>query len=85
MPVDELITPPVRFPYDQDDETFKVHDVVYCEGTSAIIGDVIRVDEDGVRIQWRLAITTEQPEDLVLCERPSAASPCDPRLEPREA
>lgn len=50
---------------------FEPGDVVYAEGAQALLGDVIRHDEDGVRIQWRLAITTERPVDLVLVEERS--------------
>lgn len=49
---------------DMDPQSFKVGDVVYVEGASAILGDVIAVDDDGVEVTWRTVTTTEQPDDL---------------------
>ena len=71
-------------PYDQ--EKFLPGDVVHAEGASAILGDVIRVDQyGGIRIQWRMAVTTEEPDDLVLVQRYGRAQPpADPRPEPIE-
>jgi hypothetical protein len=39
-------------------------DVVYTEGSSAILGDVTAVDENGITVAWRASTTVEQPEDL---------------------
>ena len=47
---------------------FKPGDVVYVEGSSKLLGDVVRVDEDGVEVCWRECYSTEQPEDLVHAE-----------------
>jgi hypothetical protein len=46
---------------------FKVGDVVYTEGSSAILGDVIGIDDDEclVDVVWRATKSTEQPEDLI--------------------
>jgi hypothetical protein len=44
---------------------FKVGQVVYAEGASAILGDVVAVDDEGVTVAWRPTTTCEQPDDLV--------------------
>jgi hypothetical protein len=44
----------------------KVGDVVYAEGSSKLLGDVVAVDEEGVEVCWRKCYSTEQPEDLVI-------------------
>lgn len=49
-----------------DDHEFKVGDVVYTEGSSALLGDVIRVEDDEVEVRWRQAYSTEVAEDLIL-------------------
>lgn len=55
---------------------FEKGDVVHVDGASAILGDVITVEDevagDGqhVTIAWRPTSTTEQSDDLVLVERP---------------
>jgi len=47
---------------------FKVGDVVYVMGSSAILGDVIEVEENEygqrVTVTWRETTTTESPADL---------------------
>lgn len=50
----------------------KVGDVVYVEGASAILGDVLEVDivEDAVKVRWREVETTENADDLTLESRP---------------
>jgi hypothetical protein len=55
----------------------KVGDVVYCEGASALHGDVVSVDEvEGTaEVRWRSAYSTESFEDLILVESASAALP----------
>jgi hypothetical protein len=52
---------------------FKPGDVVYTEGASAILGDVIAVEDDGmggqdVTVAWRPVTTTESDMDLVRSE-----------------
>lgn len=52
--------------YSPADE-IRVGDVVYCEGSSAIIGDVIALDDDGAAIvTWRSTTTREALDDLIL-------------------
>ncbi|HEX3455284.1 MAG TPA: hypothetical protein VHS03_11700, partial [Gaiellaceae bacterium] len=50
----------------------KVGDVVYCEGSSAILGDVESLDEDeGLAVvRWRTAATTELLDDLTVEPNP---------------
>lgn len=53
--------------------TFKRGDVVYTEGASAILGDVVAVEDDGmggqtVTVTWRPVTTTEYGDDLVRSE-----------------
>ncbi len=47
------------------DEPIAKDDVVYAEGSSAILGDVTAVDENGITVAWRATTTVEQPEDLI--------------------
>jgi hypothetical protein len=55
---------------------FEKGDVVHVDGASAILGDVIAVEDevagDGqhVTVAWRATSTTESNDDLVLDERP---------------
>lgn len=49
-----------------NDPEIKVGDVVYTEGSSALLGDVVKVDEDGIEVHWRSAFSTEQAEDLIV-------------------
>jgi hypothetical protein len=55
---------------------FEKGDVVHVDGASAILGDVIAVEDeiagDGqhVTVAWRAVSTTESNDDLVLDERP---------------
>lgn len=52
---------------DEDVQEIKVGDVVWMEGSSALLGDVIDVDEDGfVKVTWRELTSTEDPNDLVV-------------------
>lgn len=56
--------------------TFQAGDVVFVEGASAILGDVVKVElstdgEEFVEVRWRETVTTEVPDDLVLEERPT--------------
>jgi hypothetical protein len=48
--------------------SIQVGDVVYTEGVSAILGDVVHVnDEDGLaRVVWRQTETTESVDDLIV-------------------
>ena len=57
---------------DEDEPTIKVGDVVYMEGASALLGDVVRVDEDGAEVRWRTCFSTEQPEDLIVEPNPES-------------
>jgi hypothetical protein len=56
----------------------KKDDVVYLEGASAILGDVLNVTDDGIEIAWRATVTTELAGDLVVVADPP------PRLRPEE-
>jgi hypothetical protein len=47
------------------DEPIAKDDIVYADGSSAILGDVTAVDENGITVAWRATTTVEQPEDLV--------------------
>lgn len=46
----------------------KVGDVVYCEGASAILGDVVNVIHDDcfAVVEWRKTETTEDVDDLII-------------------
>jgi hypothetical protein len=45
----------------------EVGDVVYAAGSSAILGDVREVDDDGhAVVDWRPVRTTEQTDDLIV-------------------
>lgn len=46
----------------------KVGDVVYAEGASALLGDVVSIDEDedAVEVRWRQAFSTESTDDLTV-------------------
>jgi hypothetical protein len=48
--------------------SFKVGDVVYVDGASALLGDVEAVEADGVHVTWRRTETVEQPDDLNLAD-----------------
>lgn len=51
-----------------------VGSVVYCEGSSAILGDVTEIEWDpedpreilSVTVRWRETETTEEPWDLII-------------------
>lgn len=51
-----------------------VGSVVYCEGSSAILGDVTEIEYDAddpreiiaVHVTWRETETVEDPEDLIV-------------------
>ena len=45
--------------------SWQIGDVVYVDGSSAILGDVVWVDEEGVTVAWRATRTVEPPEDLL--------------------
>jgi hypothetical protein len=53
-------------------DDLEVGNVVYCEGSSAILGDVtgLEFDDDGdlisVDVTWRKTDTTEDPDDLIV-------------------
>jgi len=55
-----------------EERKIKVGDVVYLEGSSALLGDVITLDtedEDGTRyfeVKWRECFSTEDEDDLIL-------------------
>lgn len=43
------------------DEPIAKGDVVCAEGSSAILGDVTAIDENGITVAWRATTTVEQP------------------------
>ncbi len=54
-----------------EEEGVKVGDVVYCEGASAILGDVISVETDEcgttfAEVKWRECYSTEDVVDLIV-------------------
>jgi hypothetical protein len=51
--------------------------VVYCEGASALLGDVVEIDavEESAEVHWRSTFTTEALDDLIINDDQSKPAP----------
>lgn len=70
-------------PAPTEERKVQVGDVVHCEGSSAILGDVIAVDEivygqRFLEVRWRQTFSVEDEDDLILADDQSKPKPTLP-------